>query len=71
MSDSGPNLGVRGVGCLIVFGGVLLMDTGYRIRRGTSRISVPPSLSIYGFGVFIMSGAAAVLLGAILIGIGI
>lgn len=71
MSDSGGNLEVRGVGCVIFLGGMLMISTGYRIRKGTSRIPVPPNLSVYGFGVFFMCGACCLVLGAILIGAGI
>lgn len=71
MNDSGPNLGVRGVGCLLVLAGLLLISTGYRIRQGTSRLPVPPAMTIYGFGAFTLGGAAVVLLGAILLGVGI
>jgi hypothetical protein len=70
MSDSGPNLGVRGVGFLLVLAGVFLIATGYRIRKGTSRISVPPAMTIYGVGVFVLGGATAVVLGGILLGVG-
>jgi len=69
VSDSGPNLAVRGVGWLMVVGGVLLISAGYRIRKGTSRIRVPSALSIYGFGVFALCGTAAVVLGAFLLGL--
>jgi len=71
MSDSGPNLAVRGAGCMIVLVGMLLISTGYRIRKGTSRIRFPPTLAIYGTGVLILAGAGVVLIGAILLGAGI
>lgn len=71
MSDSGPNLGVRGVGCLLVLAGLFLISTGYRIRKGTSRLPVPPAVAIYGFGAFTLGGTVAIVLGAILLGVGI
>lgn len=71
MSDSGPDLGIRAVGCLAVLGGMLMIATGIRIRKGTSRFPVPPTLSIYGSGVFIMCGAAVVIIGVIIIAAGI
>jgi hypothetical protein len=70
VSDSGPNLGVRGVGCLLVLAGLLLVSTGYRIRKGTSRLPFSPATAIYGFGAFILAGAGAVMLGALLLGAG-
>ena len=70
MSDSGPNLGVRGVGFLLVLAGMLLISTGYRIRKGTSRVRLSPTAAIYGFGVFAAAGAGAVLLGAFLLSAG-
>jgi hypothetical protein len=70
VSDSGPNLGVRGVGFLLVLAGVLLVATGVRIRKGTSRLRVPPTMTSYGFGVFILGGVAAGVLGALLLGVG-
>jgi hypothetical protein len=71
MSDSGPNLGVRGVGSLLVLAGLLLITTGYRIREGTSRLPFSPATASYGFGAFTLAGAAAVLLGAFLLGRGL
>jgi hypothetical protein len=71
VKESGPNLGVRGVGFLLVLGGLLLISTGYRIRKGTSRLPVPPAMAIYGFGAFSLAGAAAVALGALLLGVNI
>ena len=68
MSDSGPNLGVRGVGGLLVLAGLFLIATGYRIRKGTSRLPFSPTTAIYGFGAFALAGAGAVLLGAFLLG---
>lgn len=71
MSDSGPNLGVRGVGFLLVLAGLFLISTGNRIRKGTSRVRVPATMTIYGFGAFALGGAVVVVLGAILLGIAI
>jgi hypothetical protein len=71
VSDSGPNLGVRGVGFLLVLAGLFLVSVGYRIRKGTSRLPVPPTMAIYGFGAFSLGGAAAVVLGAVLLGVGV
>ena len=71
VSDSGPNLGVRGVGCLLVLMGLLLILTGHRIRDGTSRLRVPPRMVIYGSGVFTLGGVVVVLLGTILLGMSI
>lgn len=70
-SDSGPNLGVRGVGFLLVVAGLVLISTGWHIRKGTSRLPVPPALTIYGFGAFALAGAVVVMLGAILLGAGV
>jgi hypothetical protein len=71
VNDSGPNLGVRGVGSLLVLAGLSLIITGHRIRKGTSRLPVPPTMAIYGFGAFILGGAVAILLGATLLGVGL
>jgi hypothetical protein len=71
VDDSGPNLAVRGVGFLLVLTGLVLIATGYRIRKGTSRLPFSPTTSIYGFGVFMLAGAGAVVLGAILLGVNI
>ena len=71
MNDSGPNLGVRGVGFLLVLAGVLLISTGYRVRKGTSRLPVPPALAIYALGACTSGGAVAILLGATLLGVGL
>ena len=71
MNDSGPNLGVRGVGTLLVVAGLFLIFTGYRIRKGTSRLPVPPTMAIYGFGAFTLVGVGAIVLGATLLGVGI
>ena len=70
VNDDGPNLGVRAVGFLLVLTGLFLIATGYRIRKGTSRVPVPPALSLYGFGAFVLGGAAAIALGATLLGLG-
>jgi hypothetical protein len=70
VSDSGPNLGVRGVGFLLILVGLLLISTGYRIRKGTSRLPFFPATAIYGFGAFTSTGAGAVALGAFLLGAG-
>ena len=70
MSESGPNLGVRGVGSMLVLAGLLLMAIGYRMRTGTSRLRVPPAMTSYGFGAFAVAGVAAVCLGAFLLGVG-
>jgi len=70
VNDSGPNLGVRGVGILLVIAGLFLISTGYRIRKGTSRLSFSPATAIYGFGAFAAAGAAAIALGAFLLGAG-
>lgn len=71
MSDSGPNLGVRGVGCVFILVGVFLISSGYRIRKGTSRLRIPPTMATYGFGVFTLGGAVLVVVGAIVLGVGI
>ena len=71
MSDSGPNLGVRGVGCLLVVAGLFLITTGYRVRKGTSRVRVPQTMAIYGFGAFALGGVVAIVLGAVLLGVGV
>jgi hypothetical protein len=68
--DSGPNLLIRGVAFVLVFGGLLLIATGYRIRRGTSRWHFSPATAIYGIGAFTVAGAAAIALGAFLLGAG-
>jgi hypothetical protein len=68
VSDSGPNLAVRGVGFLLVIAGLFLIVTGYRIRKGTSRLPVRPAMAIYGFGAFALMGAVEVALGAFLLG---
>ena len=47
------------------------ISTALRIRKGTSRIPVPSTLTIYWLGVFVLCGAAFVVFGAIVIGIGI
>jgi hypothetical protein len=70
VSDSGPNLGVRGVGFLLVLAGLLLIATGYRIRKGTSRLRVSPATAIYALGAFALGGAGAIALGAFLLGAG-
>jgi drug/metabolite transporter (DMT)-like permease len=70
VSDSGPNLGVRGVGFLLVLGGLLLMVTAYRVRKRTSRLSFSPTTAIYACGAFILGGAGAILFGAFLLGAG-
>jgi hypothetical protein len=70
VNDSGPNLGVRGVGFLLVVAGLLLIATGYRIHKGRSRVPVPPTMAIYGFGAFALVGAGAIVLGATLLGVG-
>ena len=59
VSDSGPNLGVRGVGFLLLLAGLFLIFTGYRIRKGTSRLP------------FTLAGAGAIALGAFLLGAGL
>jgi hypothetical protein len=68
VSDSGPNLGVRGAGFLFVVVGLLLISTGFRIRKGTSRLRFSSTMAIYGFGVFTLAGAGALVLGATLLG---
>jgi hypothetical protein len=70
VSDSGPNLGVRGVGFLLVLAGLLLVYNGYRIRNGTSRLRFSRASSIYGFGAFTVGGIGAIALGAMLLGFG-
>jgi hypothetical protein len=70
VSDSGPNLGVRGVGFLLVLAGLFLIATGRRIRKGTSRLSFSPSTAIYGFGMFVLAGVAALAFAAFLLGAG-
>jgi hypothetical protein len=69
VSDSGPNLAVRSVGFLLVLAGLFLIFTGYRIYKGTSRLRVPATRAIYGFGVFAFAGAVVIVLGAILLGV--
>jgi hypothetical protein len=68
MSDSGPNLGVRGVAFLCLVAGVYLIYTGYRVRRGTSRLHLSQTMAIYGIGVLIAVGVAALAFGAFLLG---
>jgi hypothetical protein len=70
VSDSGPNLGVRGVAGLLLLAGLLLISTGYRIRKGTSRWAVPPTVAGYRIGAFVVAGVVAVGLGAFLLGAG-
>ena len=68
--DSGPNLLIRGVAFVLVLGGLLLIATGYRVRKGTSRFGVSPSTAIYGVGAFTVAGVAAFAFGAFLLGAG-
>ena len=68
--DSGPNLGVRGVGFLLVLLGLFLIVTGYRIRKGSSRLRFSQAIANYGIGAFALAGAAAIALGAFLLGAG-
>jgi hypothetical protein len=69
VSDSGPNLAVRGAGFLLVLAGLFLISTGYRIGRSTSRFRGRPAMTIYGVGAFAVAGGAAVVLGAVLLGL--
>ena len=59
------------MGTLLVLAGLLLIATGYRIRKGTSRLPVPPTMAIYGFGAFALGGVGAIVLGATLLGVGL
>jgi hypothetical protein len=70
VSDSGPNLGVRAVGCLLVVAGLLLVVTAYRIHKGTSRLRVSGAAAIFAVGAFTVGGAVVGVLGAILLGAG-
>jgi hypothetical protein len=69
-ADSGPNLLIRGVAFVFVLTGLLLIATGYRIRRGTSRMHFSPATAIYGVGAFTVAGVAAIAFGAFLLGAG-
>jgi len=70
LDDSGPNLGVRGIGGLLVVVGALLIATGYRVRKGTSRLSFSPATAAYGVGAIAAAGVGAIALGAFLLGAG-
>jgi hypothetical protein len=69
MSDSGPNLGVRGAGLVFVLAGLFLISTGNRVRKGTSRLPVPAAMAMYGFGALLLGGAGLLVLGAVLLGV--
>jgi hypothetical protein len=71
VSDSGSNLGIRVAGGLFIVAGLFLISIGRRIRHGRSRLPVPPTMTTYGFGVFVLGGAVLVVAGAIVLGIGI
>jgi hypothetical protein len=69
--DSGPNLGVRGAGFVLIVVGLLSIRTGYRIHSRTSRWTAPQTTAVYLVGALMLVGTGAIVFGAFLVTAGL
>jgi hypothetical protein len=69
--DSGPNLGVRGAGFVLIVIGLLSIRAGYRVHSRTSRWTAPQATASYLVGALTLAGIGAISFGVFLVSAGL